>query len=84
MPLISELRDDIKKYIKNHALSKKWEKAKKLFENNPSHPSLNTELLEPKHRLIYSFRIDRKYRALFISLSEDEVEIIAVTKHYRK
>jgi Txe/YoeB family toxin of Txe-Axe toxin-antitoxin module len=84
MPVISELRDDIKKYINKHGILKKWEKAKKLFENNPSHPSLNTELLEPKHRLIYSFRIDKKYRALFICLSEDKIEIIAVTKHYRK
>ncbi|MBU4421178.1 MAG: hypothetical protein KKH84_09285 [Proteobacteria bacterium] len=84
MPLISELRDDIKKYIKKYGLSKKWEKAKKLFEKNPSHPSLNTELLEPKHRLIYSFRIDRRYRALFICLPEDTIEILAVTKHYHK
>ena len=43
-----------------------------------------SELLEPKHRLIYSFRIDRKYRALFIGLTEDKIEIIAVTKHYHK
>ena len=84
MPVIAELRDDIKKYIKRHELSKKWEKASKLFENDPSHPSLNTELLEPKHRLIYSFRIDRKYRAIFICLPEDKVELIAITKHYRK
>ncbi|MBN2267125.1 MAG: hypothetical protein JW725_02170 [Candidatus Babeliaceae bacterium] len=28
MPVISELRDDIKKYISNHGLSKKWEKAR--------------------------------------------------------
>jgi Txe/YoeB family toxin of Txe-Axe toxin-antitoxin module len=84
MPVISELRDDIEKYIKNHGLSKRWEKAKQLFENDPSHPSLKTELLEPKHRLIYSFRIDRRYRALFICLPEDMIEILAVTKHYRK
>ncbi len=84
MPVIAVLRDDIKKYIKRHELSKKWEKARKLFENDPSYPSLNTELLEPKHRLIYSFRIDRKYRALFICLPEDKVELIAITKHYRK
>ncbi len=84
MAIISELRDDIKKYIKKHGISKKWEKAKKLFENNPSHPSLNTELLEPKHRLIYSFRIDKRYRALFICLSGETIEILAVTKHYRK
>ena len=63
---------------------KKWEKAKKLFEKDPFHPSLNTELLEPKHRMIYSFRIDKKFRALFIYLPDDKVEIIAATKHYRK
>jgi len=84
MPVIIDPRDDIEEYIKKHGLSKKWQKAKKLFENNPSHPSLNTELLEPKHRLIYSFRIDKKHRALFICLPEDKIEIVAVTKHYRK
>ncbi len=84
MPVISKLRDDIEQYLLKHGLSKKWNKSKKLFENNPSHPSLNTELLEPKHRLIYSFRIDKKYRAIFICLPEDKVEILAVTKHYRK
>ena len=84
MPVIVDLRDDIKRYIEIHGLSKKWEKAKTLFENNPSHPSLNTELLEPKHRLIYSFRIDISYRTLFICLPGDKIEMIAVTKHYRK
>jgi len=74
MPVILDLREDIKEYIQKHGLSKKWEKAKRLFENNPSHPSLNTELLEPKHRLVYSFRIDRKHRALFICLPEDKIE----------
>jgi len=84
MPVILDLREDIEEYVRKHGLSKKWEKAKRLFENDPSHPSLNTELLEPKHRLIYSFRIDRKYRALFICLSEGTIEILAVTRHYRK
>ncbi len=84
MPFIVELSNDIEEYIKKHGLSKKWEKSKKLFEDNPSHPSLNTELLEPKHRLIYSFRIDRRYRTIFICLPQDTIEILAVTKHYRK
>jgi Txe/YoeB family toxin of Txe-Axe toxin-antitoxin module len=84
MPVILDLRADIEKYLRMHGLSKKWEKVKKLFESNPSHPSLGAELLEPKHRLIYSFRIDKKYRALFICLPEEKIEIIAVTKHYRK
>jgi Txe/YoeB family toxin of Txe-Axe toxin-antitoxin module len=84
MPSILPLRDDIKEYLQKHALNKKWEKAEKLFENDPSHSSLNTELLEPKHRHIYSFRLDKKYRAIFICLPEDKVEIISITKHYRK
>ena len=65
MPRINDLREDIELFIQKHGLSKKWEKARMLFENNPSHRSLNTELLEPKHLLIYSFRLDKKYRALF-------------------
>jgi Txe/YoeB family toxin of Txe-Axe toxin-antitoxin module len=84
MPKVLDPREDILKYLRKHGLVKKWRKAKELFENDPSHPSLNTELLEPKHRLIYSFRIDRKYRALFICLPDDNVEVVAVTKHYRK
>ncbi len=60
MPVIIELRPDIEEYIRKHGLSRKWEKSKKLFEDNPSHPSLNTELLEPKHRLIYSFNFEVK------------------------
>jgi hypothetical protein len=49
VPIIVDLREDIRGYIQRHGLSKRWEKAKTLFENDPSHPSLNTELLEPKH-----------------------------------
>jgi Txe/YoeB family toxin of Txe-Axe toxin-antitoxin module len=84
VPIIVDLREDLKKYIQKHGLSKKWERVKILFENDPSHSSLKTELLEPKHRLIYSFRIDRKYRALFIYLPNNKIEIIAITKHYHK
>jgi Txe/YoeB family toxin of Txe-Axe toxin-antitoxin module len=84
VPPIVDLIDDLKEYINRHGLSKKWEKAKALFENDPSHPSLHTELLEPKDRLIYAFRIDKRYRALFICLPNNKIEIIAVTKHYRK
>jgi plasmid maintenance system killer protein len=44
----------------------KFEKAKQLFEQDENHPSLNVEVLEPKHLKIYSFRLDRKYRVIFI------------------
>ena len=84
MPTIVDLREDLERYLQKHGLSNKWDKVKALFENDPSHPSLNTELLEPKHRLIYSFRIDRKYRALFICLPDNRIEILAITQHYRK
>jgi Txe/YoeB family toxin of Txe-Axe toxin-antitoxin module len=84
VPVINDLREDIKRYIERHGILKKWKKAKGLFEKDPSHPSLNTELLEPKHRLIYSFRIDKKHRAIFICLPGNKIEILAVTKHYHK
>ena len=81
MPQLLDLREDILGYLRNHGLIKKWQKVKVLFENDPS---LNTDLLEPKHRLIDSFRIDRKYRTVFICLPEGKIEVVNVTKHYRK
>ena len=80
---ILELRDDQNEYLKQHQLLKKYEKVKRLFEENPFHPSLNMELLEPKHRLLYSFRLDRKYRAIFAYVEHETIEIIVFTNHYR-
>ncbi len=76
------LKDDINKYLKKHQLGKKFQKAKELFEQDINHPSLNVENLEPKHLKVYSFRLDKKYRAIFI-VAADEVEIITVTNHYK-
>jgi hypothetical protein len=45
MPKILDLRDDLVKYIKKHDLVNKWQKVRDIFEKNPFHPSLNTELL---------------------------------------
>jgi len=81
---VSPLRPDLKKYVSLHNLTKKCEKAFKLFEEDIKHPSLNTELLEPHWRGIYSFRIDRKYRALFFITEENMAEIFAITNHYKK
>ncbi|KFL34547.1 hypothetical protein JU57_04370 [Sulfurospirillum sp. SCADC] len=80
---IKSLRGDLEAYLREHNLTKKFEKAKKLFENNPFHPSLNTELLEPKERLIYSFRLDKKYRAIFIYIDTSMIEIVVFTNHYK-
>lgn len=50
---------------------------------NPIHPSLNVELLEPRQHSVYSFRIDRKYRALFIYRPDQNgIEVIAIARHY--
>jgi len=80
---IKPTRDDLDKYLTKHNLEKKYKKAKIFFEKDPLYPSLNTELLEPKDRLIYSFRLDKKYRAIFIYVDSDTIEIIAFTNHYK-
>ncbi len=80
---IKDLRPDLMAYLKDRGLLKKWQKAVLLFSNNIKHPSLNTELLEPKWRGIYSFRVDRKYRALFF-IDGDRAEVFQITNHYKK
>ena len=80
---INPIRDDLDKYLKKYNLEKKYTKAKIFFEKDPFYPSLNTELLEPKDRLIYSFRLDKKYRAIFIYINDNTIEIIAFTNHYK-
>jgi plasmid maintenance system killer protein len=77
------LRKDIIDYLDKHLLSKKWQKALLLFEMNPRHPSLHTELLEPKENLLYSFRIDNKYRAIFLIHEDKTCEVLKITNHYR-
>ncbi|TSC95561.1 MAG: hypothetical protein Athens071426_465 [Parcubacteria group bacterium Athens0714_26] len=80
---IKPLRQDLKEFIRGHNLDKKWQKAKSLFEENIKHPSLHVELLEPHWRGVYSFRLDRKLRALFF-ISTRQAEIFQITKHYKK
>jgi plasmid maintenance system killer protein len=80
---IGPLRKDIEKYIQRHNLTKKWQKARRLFQENIRHPSLHVELLEPRWRGIYSFRLDRQYRALFF-LKGGKAEIFQITNHYKK
>lgn len=73
----------LKKYLVEHQIEKKFDKQLKLLLTNFKHPSLNTERLEPKHFNLYSFRIDRKYRATFL-LYEDLIVIVKITDHYQK
>ena len=80
---ILSLHKDIIAYLRKRNLAKKFEKQARLFEVNPFYPSLETELLEPREMRIWSFRVDRKYRAIFIFRGSGIVEIIDVNNHYR-
>ena len=82
--IIKSLRPDINEYLIEHNLTKKWQKAARLFEGNIKHPSLSTELLEPQWRGIYSFRLDKKYRALFLINARGQAEVFQITNHYKK
>lgn len=79
---IKPLSNRLKLYIVKHQLNKKFSKQITIFQHNPRHPSLHTELLEPRSEGVYSFRIDRKYRALFIIIAS-EIEIIDINDHYQ-
>ena len=80
---ILSLHSEIEKYLKERKLEEKFKKQKEFFEQNPFYPSLNTELLDPKKMRIWSFRIDRKYRAIFIFLEKNIIEIIDINDHYQ-
>lgn len=79
---IQPLRGDLVRYLQERNLTKRWEKQKYLFEQNPKHPSLETEILEPRHLKLYSFRVSLKYRAIFVYLGNDQIEIIDINNHY--
>jgi Txe/YoeB family toxin of Txe-Axe toxin-antitoxin module len=79
---IKPLRKDLQKILTKHQLTKKFNKQIKLFQNNPRHPSLHTEKIEPKHLHIHSFRIDKKWRAIFI-ITQSQAEIIDINPHYQ-
>ncbi len=77
------LHSEIEEYLDAHQLRAKFEKQKRLFEENPRHPSLHTELLEPRHWRVYSFRIDDRYRAIFRIRKDGMAEIIDINDHYQ-
>lgn len=78
---IKSLSDKFKLYLVKHQLQKKFLKQITIFQEDPRHPSLHTELLEPRSEGVYSFRIDRKYRVLFIVVNS-KAEIVDINDHY--
>ncbi len=69
-------------YAKKHRLEKKLIKQIQFLQINPHHPSLEFELLEPGWLRVYSFRVDKKYRAICIFRDPETIEIIEVNNHY--
>ncbi len=80
---ILPLHRDVILYLKRHNLQKKFAKQAILFEEDIHHPSLEVELLEPRHLRFFSFRVDRKYRAIFIFRKNGFIEILDVNNHYQ-
>ena len=80
---ILPLSPALEKYLEKRRLGTKFYKQKAFFERNLLYPSLETELLEPREMRIWSFRIDRKYRAIFIFRDRNAVEIIDINNHYQ-
>lgn len=80
---ILPLSNRLLKYLQTRNLAKRFEKQKLIFETNPFHPSLRTEILEPKHFKIYSFRVSQQYRAIFIYNDSGDIEIIDINNHYK-
>ncbi len=79
---VKPLNKYLQKYIAKKNLVKKFEKQARFLVENPSHPSLNLELLESRTAGRYSFRIDKKYRAIFIFTEPDQIEIVDINPHY--
>ncbi len=62
-------------------IQQKLHKQEGIFQENPFHPSLHTEKLQPKKRECWSFRIDRSYRILFRFTDSDTITLITVGTH---
>ncbi len=72
------------KKVSKYNLSKKFKKQLLLLARDFYHPGLNCELLEPKKMGLYSFRLDRKFRAIFIFREKEKlIEVLNITIHYR-
>ena len=62
-------------------IQKKAEKQEKIFRQNPFHPSLHTEKLEPKSKEVWSFRIDKEYRILFKFVGPNRITFYTCGHH---
>lgn len=62
-------------------IQRKAEKQEKNFRENPFHPSLHTEKLEPRQKEVWSIRVDRRYRIVFRFIDGDTALFLTVGPH---
>lgn len=79
LPLSPRLRA----FLQTRGITKQFEKQLRFFRHDPFYPSLHAEVLEPHHLRIYSFRVTKKYRAIFIYREPNSIEIIDINDHYQ-
>ena len=75
----------LRKFVKNNKINaSNLKKALKLFEENPSHPSLRLEKLSGSE--VWTIRIDKSNRIFFVWVSKTIVLLIDIDKHdkYRR
>ncbi|MDP3735312.1 MAG: type II toxin-antitoxin system YoeB family toxin [bacterium] len=63
------------------AVQKKAERRENVFRQNPFHPALRTEKLEPRRKEYWSFRIDRTYRILFRFRDQNTIYFLTCGHH---
>jgi mRNA-degrading endonuclease RelE of RelBE toxin-antitoxin system len=63
------------------AVQKKAEQREKIFRQNPFHPTLETEKLQPKNKSYWSFRIDREYRIIFSFSNHNKIKFLTCGHH---
>lgn len=80
---IKRINGRVREQIRSYGLEKKFQKQVFLFVQNPLHPGLHTEKLEPKEVGLYSFRIDKQLRAIF-RIRDGGAEILKISKHYEE
>jgi len=62
-------------------VKKRAEKQEAIFRQNPFHPSLHTEKIEPRGKQVWSFRIDKRYRVFFRFINGNKVLFLTVGSH---
>lgn len=70
-----EVLPQVESEVDTLGIRKQFDKQKKLFVADPNHPSLDFKSLKGKVKGVYSFRINKKYRARLIKSDKSSYQI---------